>query len=310
MIRDDAGQLPPGAYAILSTPFDEAERLDLEGLSSLARFYEASGAHGLVALAVMGEGAKLTENEREEAIRTVRAASRCRLVVGVSAPGTAIVRRRIERAVALGAQGVLLAPSAGMSPEDILHLYAGAAEEGLPIVLQDHPASTGVVMSVALIASVVEEVENVVAVKNEAPPTAVRTRQILAATRSEIRVFGGLGGLSLLDELDAGAQGTMTGFAFPEVLVEVVHAYRRGDRERARTIYEAFLPWLVFESTAVQSLGIRKEFLHLRGVIRKAGLRSPAPDTDPALRRRASELHAAYAARASEFGLERGSVVG
>lgn len=298
-VRDGGGSeeadFPRGAHAILVTPFDARDHLDGESLQRVARFYEESGAKGVVVLAVMGEGAKLDEDERRAAIRDVVAAVDIPVTVGVSAPSAHLVRRRIDEALALGSHAVLLAPTLGMDGEGIAWLYREAGRTGAPIILQDHPASTGVMMPVALIGRILEAVDTVVAVKNEAPPSGVRTRQIIeAAGGRPLTVLGGLGGLSLLDELDEGAHGTMTGFAFPEVLTEMVGAYLAGDRARARALYEAFLPWLVFEATPSYGLAIRKEFLRLRGVIRDAALRGPAPPMDAALLERAGELEGAF----------------
>lgn len=295
-----------GAYAILATPFDAEGRLDEAGLERLARFFEERGAAGLVVLAVMGEGAKVDGDERRRAIAAVlRARRSAPVTVGVTAPSTHLVRQRIDQASEMGADSVLLSPTGGMDGEQVRSLFAQAGRAGVPIVLQDHPQSSGVHMPHTLIARILAEVETVVAVKNEAPPTAVKTVR-LSASAGEDRPFtllGGLGALSLLDEMDSGAHGTMTGFAYPEVLCALVEAYRNGDRARARTLYEAFLPWLVFESTAVVSLGLRKELLRLRGLIGCAAERAPAPLADPVLLRRAAELHDAFAAAAAAQGL-------
>lgn len=296
----------PGAYAILPAPFDAEERLDEEGLGRLAAFYEEGGAAGLVVLAVMGEGAKVDAEERRRAIAAVLGARRCvPVTVGVTAPAIRLVRQRIDQAREMGAESVLLSPSAGMDGDQVHALFVEAGRAGVPIVLQDHPQSSGVQMPPTLIARILRDVAAVVAVKNEAPPTAVKTEQVFAAVGEDrpFAMLGGLGALNLLDELDAGAHGTMTGFAYPEVLTAVVGAYGAGDRARARTLYEAFLPWLVFESTAVVSLAIRKEFLRLRGLIRSALVRAPAPELAPGLIRRAAELAAAFTPAASVHGI-------
>jgi 4-hydroxy-tetrahydrodipicolinate synthase len=294
-----------GAYAILSTPFHADEALDEDGLSRLTAFYEARGAEGLVALAVMGEGAKLEDEERGRAIRAVLAGRESAPVcVGVSAPASRVVCRRIEAAADLGAASVLLSPSAGMDGEAIFSLFAEAGRVGLPIVLQDHPQSSGVALPAALIGRILAQVEAVQAVKNEAPPSALKARQVLdAAGARPFTLLGGLGALSLLDELDSGSDGTMTGFAYPEVLTAIVAAYGSGDRERARRLYERFLPWLVFEATAAVSLAIRKEFLRLRGVIGSAVVRGPGGGLETALGRRAAELDQAFAGAARAAGL-------
>ena len=61
------------------------------------------------------------------------------------------------------------------------------------------------------------------AIKLEDPPTPLKTVRILEQTKGiEVGILGGLGGGFLLEELMAGASGAMTGFAYPEMLIEVV----------------------------------------------------------------------------------------
>ena len=83
----------------------------------------------------------------------------------------------------------------------------------------------------------------IVTIKVEDPPTP-RTAQILDLLRLHITIVGGLGGLYLLDELRCGSRGTMTGFAYPEVLVAAVGAWARGDQAQAAAIYYRYLPLL------------------------------------------------------------------
>ena len=153
----------PGAYAILATPFDRDEHLDVEGLARLTAFYEGRGATGLVVLAVMGEGAKLEDEERRRAIETVLSARRSAPVtVGVTAPSTHLVRQRIDQARELGAESVLLSPSAGMNADAVRALFAEAGRSSVPIVLQDHPQSSAVTMPAALIGRLLGDVEAVI----------------------------------------------------------------------------------------------------------------------------------------------------
>ena len=134
-------------------------------------------------------------------------------------------------------------------------------------------------MPVDFLAALVDDLPAGSAVKLEDPPAAVKTAELLALT-SSLRIFGGLGGVGLLQELDAGADGTMTGFALPELLVELVEAHAGGDAVRARRAYEQALPLLVFEAQPVVGLGVRKEILLRRGAIADARRRAPAPTLD------------------------------
>jgi 4-hydroxy-tetrahydrodipicolinate synthase len=95
-----------------------------------------------------------------------------------------------------------------------------------------------------------------------------------------VPIFGGLGGVSLLQELAAGADGVMTGFGFPETLAHIVRAHRAGDAAEARRTFDAALPLMLFESQPGIATGLRKEILRRRGAIRHATVRQPAPPLD------------------------------
>jgi 4-hydroxy-tetrahydrodipicolinate synthase len=144
----------------------------------------------------------------------------------------------------------------------------------IPVVVQDHPASSGVQLPVDLLAALEPAV-----VKAEAPPTAPKVAALLAAAPRTL-VVGGLGAVALIDELDAGTIGTMTGFAFPELLCAIVRAHLSGDRGRAARLYCEALPLLLFEAQPGFGAAIRKEILVRRGVIASARTRGPSRSLD------------------------------
>ena len=91
-------------------------------------------------------------------------------------------------------------------------------------------------------------------------------------------MVGGLGGIFLVDELRAGATGTMTGLAVPEHLVSIVRSFA-SDPEAAEREWTALLPLIRLEAFPPMNLAARKEVWRLRGVIpsarcRLAGARS------------------------------------
>lgn len=300
------GMPASGVYAIIATPFDSAEQLDMPSLERQIHFHRNAGTRAVVVLAVMGEGAKVSEEERHDVMSTAIQSAQGQLdvIVGITAPSVYLVRRWADQAAKLGARGVLLSPSNGISASQIPALYEKAAQSKLPIVLQDYPPASGVTLTAETIAEVVEQVPAIFAIKNEAPPTGPRTRALLAQCRRPVTILGGLGALNLLDELDAGATGTMTGLAFPEILVGICNAYAAGNRNRAKQLYEAFLPWLVFESMPGVSLAIRKQWLNWRGILSDATLRAPAPSLDESTRNRARELFEAFAEKAAAMNLQ------
>ena len=100
----------------------------------------------------------------------------------------------------------------------------------------------------------------------------------------ELRIFGGLGGVFLLEELLAGATGAMTGFAYPEILVEIVRLFRSGDRAQAADLFYRNVALMRFEFQEGIGMAIRKEMLRRRGAIAHAAVRPPAPALDASTR--------------------------
>jgi 4-hydroxy-tetrahydrodipicolinate synthase len=161
--------------------------------------------------------------------------------------------------------------------------FASVAERsGAPIVLQDEPRAYAVVMPPRVIAAACEA-SAAAAVKLEDPPTPEKIGTLLDLI-SGVPVFGGLGGVSALWELRRGASGTMTGFAFPEILRGVRLAQERGDADEAGRIFNRFLPLIQFEAQAGIGLAIRKEVLHRRGALAGAASRLYPHGIDPRAR--------------------------
>jgi 4-hydroxy-tetrahydrodipicolinate synthase len=273
-----------GIYAIMATPFDEDGQLDEASLRQLVEFELRCGVHGLTILGQMGEYHKLADAERERvaAIVLEQAAGRAPVIVGTSHAGTEVVVQLSRSAQRLGAAGIMVAPPAGARGEAALLAHYGrvAAAVDLPLVVQDEPVMSGVIMPPPLLARLAREIPTLAAIKLEEPPSPQKLSQVLALTGESAAVFGGLGGLFFLEELGRGARGAMTGYAFPEALVEIYAAHVAGDRARAAAVFYHHLPLIRFEAQVGIGLGIRKEILRRRGAIRTAAVRPPAPAID------------------------------
>ena len=276
--------LSPGVHSVLVTPFAEDESFDEPSCRTLLDFYAGAGVAGVLVLGVLGEAHRLSDAERaavQSACLAV-AGGRVQVTVGVTHPSTVVARGRALDAERAGAAAVMVSPTPGTAAGPGLSDHFRRIADGLsiPIVIQDLPSVSGVKIPVEWLAALAEDLPPGSVVKLEDPPTPAKTAKLRAAAPS-LAVLGGLGGVALLQELDAGSAGTMTGFAFPELLVEIVDAHRSGDTARARRVYEQALPLLVFEAQEGIGLGVRKEILRRRGAIECAKVRSPAPSLDP-----------------------------
>lgn len=275
-----------GVYNITPTPFQPDGQLDEPSLARLTDWTIAQGVHGMTILGVLGEAGKLSDAERDRVITTVIAANagRIPICVGTSHAATDQCVAYSKRAAALGAKAVMVAPPKLARPNDAAlrrHYLAVAEAVDLPIVVQDHPASSGVYMSVEFIARLAEEAPSCRFLKLEDEPAPIKVSQVLAAN-PQVAVFGGLGGMMFLEELRHGAIGTMTGFAFPEILVTIFRQWASGDRDGATATFYRYCPLIRFENQPLLNLALRKQIYALRGVITSARIRAPGMLVDDA----------------------------
>jgi 4-hydroxy-tetrahydrodipicolinate synthase len=266
-----------GVFPILPTPFHDDETLDVESLGRTIAFMREAGADGVTVLGVLGEANRLNDAERERVVQhAVKAAERLPVIVGASASGTRAACELAKMAAQLGASAVMVAPHAEPVPNDdrIVDYYQAVAKEiSIPVILQDHPASTQVHMTGALIARIVEQIPAVACLKEEAVPTAPKIRQLRRLVTRPLSILTGLGALYGLFDLQAGSDGFNTGFAFPEVLIAMRRAAKAGNWSGAQGLYQRFLPLIVFEQQP--GVAIRKEIFRLRGLLKSGRVRHP-----------------------------------
>lgn len=268
-----------GIFNILATPFTADYAVDYDSLRRLVRFQMQVGAQGLTILGVMGEAAKLSVDERRAVMDTVveTVAGAIPIVVGTSHSELKTCIALSEAAFAAGADGVMIAPPPMEDKSDpaILALYSKIAETiSGAIVVQDFPPVNDVIMSPSVLAEIADAIPNARCLKLEDPPLMQKIDAIRQET-DKFEIFGGLGGMFLLEELGRGASGTMTGFAFTEILVAVYTAFKAGRTEDAEAIFDKYLPLIRYENQPLINLTIRKAFLHRRGAIANSTPRPP-----------------------------------
>jgi 4-hydroxy-tetrahydrodipicolinate synthase len=282
-----------GVYLITVTPFKENGALDLESTDSMVDFYLDCGVTGLTILGIMGEATKLTAEESKTFVARVlkRVNGRVPVVVGASAPGFAPMKELTTSVMGMGAAGVMVAPPSTLRTDDQITAYFDMVNETLgpdvPWCLQDHPVSTGVQMSTPVILKILKNSPNCVMLKHEDSPGLNKLSGIIASiTKKEIErvsiLTGNGGGLFLTEEMIRGADGAMTGFAYPEMMVRVCELFAKGDIEKACDVYDAYLPLAKYEQQANIGLAVRKHILAERGVIASAAVRKPGPKLSPA----------------------------
>ncbi len=268
-----------GLWGVLATPFHGPDlAVDLDSLEREVDLYLGVPADGLVVLGVFGEGVALDSTEQSAVVSAVaQRAPGTPVVVGVSARTTAVAVEQARTAVAAAGRalaGVMVQANTGDPDVLARHLAAVHEATGAGIVLQDYPEASGVRVSADQVLAVLARCPFVVAVKSEAPPTAAAIGRLTA--RSDVPVFGGLGGVGLLDELASGAAGAMTGFSHPEGLRAALDAWAAGGYRAAREAFAPWLPLVNFEAQPGIGLALRKEILRQRGVFADPSVRPPS----------------------------------
>ena len=281
-----------GIYPISATPFTDTGEIDWESADRLTDFYLQCGVHGLTLLGMMGEAQKLTLEEAAAfSIRVIqRVDGRVPIVVGVSAGGLAPMRELTMRVMDAGASAALVAPPSGLRTDDqIFDYFRGVVETlgpDVPVIYQDYPPTTAVYLSSTLFLRMVRAFPSMVMLKLEDCPGLDKLTRIRADSERDrlrrVSVVIGNGGLYFPQFLRRGADGAMTGFAFPDMLVQVYERFVAGDVDGAEDLFDTYLPLVSYEQQPGFGLAARKEILRRRGAIRSAATRAPGPRLRPA----------------------------
>lgn len=273
-----------GVFVISVTPFTDGGEIDYGSINSLMDFYIEKGVHGITLLGMMGEAQKLSFAETETFTKHVLGVLRGRVpvIVGVSNAALANVKALAWTAMEAGADGVMIAPATDLRGDDQLYEYYAGVFEALgpnvPVAYQDYPQSTGVYLSAAVFGRMVKSFPQLVMLKAEDCPGLRKLSQIRADEmhgQRRVSIVVGNGGLYLPQELRRGADGVMTGFAYPEMLVQVYERFVAGNPGGAEDIYDAYLPLATYEQQPGFGLAVRKEILRRRGAIASAKVRRP-----------------------------------
>lgn len=280
-----------GVFVISATPFASDGTLDVASVPQLVDYYLGHGVHGLTLLGMMGEAGKLTQDESLTFVRAMlaRIGGRVPVVVGVSQTSLVAMRELAHESMNAGAAGVMVAPPTGLRTDDQQFAWFGdvcaALGPNVPCVYQDYPPTTGVFLSASLYLRLAAAYPQIAMLKMEDHPGLDKITRIRAAeangTVRRTSIVVGNGGLLLPQGLARGADGVMTGFGYPEMLVQVYERHAAGDHDAAEAIYDRYLPLVIYEQQPGFGLALRKEILRRRGALRSATVRAPGPRLTP-----------------------------
>ncbi len=279
-----------GTFAIAPTPFHEDGRIDAASIDRMTDFYLEAGCTGITVLGIMGEAPKLEPQEALDiASRVIKRARAAPIIVGVSAPGFAAMRSLARSVMEAGAAGVMIAPMPSLRTDDQIVGYFRQAVEAIgtdiPWVLQDYPLTLTVQMTPGVIRRIIQDNPSCQMLKHEDWPglekiTFLRGFQKDGSMRP-ISILTGNGALFLDFEMERGADGAMTGYAFPDMLVDVVRLSKAGQRDAAHDLFDAHLPLLRYEQQQGVGLAVRKYVMMRRGAIAYDAQRKPGSSLSP-----------------------------
>jgi 4-hydroxy-tetrahydrodipicolinate synthase len=272
-----------GIYPIVPTPFFDNGEIDYASIERLINFMASKKVHGLAIMGALGEGPKLTEAERTRVIELYRRRMPpdMGLVVGVRAPATDPARLMASQARDLGADGILLGPHGIQKDKPLLEYYQQVADAaGIPCIIHDYPAVTGISMSVELVTQMFKTAPNIQYIKLEDPPTGVKMQALGRTVGNSLQVFGALGGMYALEELQLGAVGIMTGFIYAELLVRLYDYAQGSEWDQAAELFYDFLPLNRWEFQPGIGISLRKRLLQRLGIFTSAKVRHPGMEAD------------------------------
>ena len=301
-----------GVYPIAPTPFFADGTIDTASIDRLTDFYLGCGATGLTVLGQLGEAPKLEHAESLAVARQfIRRAARLPVIVGVSAPGFAAMRALTREAMEAGAAGVMIAPPNTLRTDDQIAGYyrqaVDAIGDDVPFVVQDYPLTFTVQMTPSVIRRIVMENAGCVMLKHEDWPGLEKISTLRGyegdGSMRRIAILTGNNGLFLDYEMERGADGANTGYAFPDMLCDVVRLSKAGQREAAHDLFDAHLPLLRYEQQPGVGLAARKYILMRRGLLSSDAQRRPAAAMSARARAEVEHLLARLAVRDARAAL-------
>jgi 4-hydroxy-tetrahydrodipicolinate synthase len=238
-----------GVIPAITTNLDATGAVDHAALGRHCDWLIRSGCTGIVCCGSLGEAATLSFDEKLAIAATcVRAVgNRAPVVLGIASLSTAEAVQLARGAEVAGCVGLMVLPPYVYSTdwrEMKAHVSAIINATKLSCMLYNNPPAYKTDFLPEQIAELAAEHPNLHAVK-ESSGDARRVTAIHALLRDRLTILVGMDD-AIVEGVAAGAEGWIAGLvnAFPEESVALFEAAARGDKVRARDIYNWFLPLL------------------------------------------------------------------
>lgn len=246
-----------GIHAILYALFDADEKLDRAAMKRQVDICLDVGVHGMAALGLATEVAKLTEAERRTVMDWTAEDTAGRAPLAFTIVGTSAAEQiaQVRHAESVGADWVVLQPPAAGSygaPEYIRFFGRVAEATDLPVAIQNAPAFLGRGLTTDEIRDLVTQHPNIGIIKGEGPVTDIA--DLIERTEGRVPVFNGRGGLELIDNFRIGCKGMILAPDLIDCSVRAHNAFQAGDEASADAEYKKMLPAAVFIMQGIEYL--------------------------------------------------------
>ena len=281
-----------GIIPILFTPFDADGGIDADGLRRITRFEIDGGVHGIGINGFASEAYKMSDAERLRTVEIVAGelAGELPLVIGIAPNSLATAVEQARRFARCKPAALMALPPATMDNGEraLVEFYValGKASDA-PIMLQQAPhipQFRHTELSAQSLAEIAERAPSIRAFKLEGPGSADKMAALSPMLPAGVKMFGGGGGVTALDELRKGAAGLIPGVGFNEIFLAAWEAWSAGDADSAARIIDGgnALIQAVSGSGHETSLHLRKRLMQRAGYLDCAHVRAPTVDLDPA----------------------------
>jgi 2-keto-3-deoxy-L-arabinonate dehydratase len=286
-----------GVMPVAPTIFTDDEELDLDGQRRIVDYLVDGGSDAVCILANYSEQFSLTDEERELVLAATmeQAAGRLPVCVTTSHFSSRIARERSLRAQEMGASLVMLMPpffgaTMKVDDEDVMEYFRRVSDGlELDIMIQDAPMSP-TTLSVPLLARLAREIPQIKYAKIETAQAADKLRALITTAGNHLPgPFDGEEAITLIPDLEAGAQGTMSSCMVPDELGQIVRAFHADERDKAVRQWEDLLPFIHFEN---RQCGLRatKVLMKEGNIIRSDKTRAPIGELHPDTRSQLVEM--------------------
>ncbi len=237
-----------GVMPAVTTPFDEALKVDHGFLAQHAAWQLGNGCTGLVMLGSLGEGATLEEAEKTAILKTaLRVAGKAPVVAAISALSTVGAVKLAKEAEDAGCSGLMVLPPYVYTSdwrEMKKHVSTVIGSTKLSCMLYNNPVAYKTDFLPAQVAELAQEHENLAAVK-ESSADVRRVSAIREVLGERLRICVGVDDV-LVEGVYAGAVGWVAGLvnAYPAESVQLFELSSAGKSEEVFELYRWFLPLL------------------------------------------------------------------